>query len=79
MKYVILALLLALASCASLPVDVFAIRSDSTIEEMKASVTRPPDKVRHYVREGKSFESWLYVKEGIFLVFCDNVLVEWRN
>lgn len=76
---ILVLLLLFFASCSSLPLDVFAIRAGASIEEMKSSVLRSPDKVRHFVREGKSYESWTYIKENIVVLFQDGIISEWHN
>lgn len=79
MKAFALFFALALTSCASLPVDVFRISSGTSIEAMKSTVLRPPDRIAHFQRDGHSVEVWTYVSERISIVFQDNIIVEWRN
>jgi starvation-inducible outer membrane lipoprotein len=80
MKHILLFCTLALlVSCTSLPIDVFQIRDNTSIEEMRSLVSKRPDKITHTFRAGKALETWLWLKENISITFENGLILEWHN
>lgn len=75
MKRLLLIACLAIAGCASLPVDVFQLRGGDGIESVRAQLKARPDSIVHE----RNVETWIFKDAGIVLVFEDGKLRDFRN
>ncbi len=73
-----LIIVMALAGCTSIPVDVYFLREGMTVETVYAIASKP-DRIIHTKTDGHSYEQWFYRDAKINLKFEDNKLIEWSN